>query len=254
MGQHRPGARQAARAGGRVDRRGAVAAAVDAAHAAVLAAGGTVRGQGARHETAAVLGLEPGAGRRQRRPELRGGTADDGRPARLLRPPRRAAAAAAQADADSGRRPVPSPASPAAAAVPAAGGPGASARRAARAGSPGVGALPGRCAACGPEAAEPAGGEHRRSVGMGRAAPAGSGPARLPAGVARRRAGRGVGQRAVPAAQSGRLRRLRRRSARGRPAIARPASSGTRGAAHGPRPRLAGDSRGKESARRERRR
>ena len=45
-------------------------------------------------------------------------------------------------------------------------------------------ARPGRCAACRPGASEPAGGQHRRSVGMGRAAPAGSGTAGVPAGVA----------------------------------------------------------------------
>ena len=42
----------------------------------------------------------------------------------------------------------------------------------------------GRRPALGFAAAEPAEGEHRRSVGMGRAAPAGSGTAGLPAGVA----------------------------------------------------------------------
>ena len=184
VGKHRPRARQAAGAGGRADRRGAVAPAVDAADVAVLAAGGAVRGQGTRDETAAVLHLEPGAGRRQRRPQLRSGTADDGRPAQLLRQARRAAEAAAEADAIGGRRSIPSPTPPAAPAVPAAGGSGASARRAARAGPPGVGARPGRRASCGPEAAEPAGRERRRSVGMGRAAPAGSGTAGLPARVA----------------------------------------------------------------------
>ena len=226
-----------------------------AAHAAVLAAGRTVRGQGTRDETAVVLGLEPGAGRRQRRPQLRSGTADDGRPARLLRQPRKAAGALAETDTDSGRRPIPSPTPPIVTAVPAAG----------RIGRIRSQRLPGRTAGGGcaarvddllsdPLAAEPAGGEHRRSVGMGRTARAGSGITGLPAGVARRRAGRGVGQRAAAAAESGSLRRVRQRSTRGQPAITRSAASGSRRSAHGPRPRLAGDSRGPQSERRERRR
>ena len=51
----------------------------------LLAARGTLRGQEARDEAVAVLRLERRARRRQRRPELRGGTADDGRSAQLLR-------------------------------------------------------------------------------------------------------------------------------------------------------------------------
>ena len=53
VGTHRPRARQAAEAGGRADRRGAVAPAVDAAHGGVLAAGGTVRGK--EHATKRLL-------------------------------------------------------------------------------------------------------------------------------------------------------------------------------------------------------
>ena len=56
---------------------------------AVLAAGRTGRGQGTGDEAPVVLRLEHGARRGQCRPELRGGTADGGRPARLLRQPRK---------------------------------------------------------------------------------------------------------------------------------------------------------------------
>ena len=89
MGKPRPRARQAARTRRGADRRETLATAVDAADAAVLAAGGTIRRQGASDETTAVLGLERGAGRRQRGPQLRGGTTDGGRPARVLRQPRK---------------------------------------------------------------------------------------------------------------------------------------------------------------------
>ena len=136
---------------------------------------GPFEGQGTSDEAPVVLRLERGAGRRQRRPELRSGTADDGRPARLLRKARRTAEATAETDTVNVRRSVPTSSPPAAPALPATGGPRASAGRAGRRGPPGLGASPSGRASGGPRASEPAGREHRRPVGMGGAALAGSG-------------------------------------------------------------------------------
>ena len=136
---------------------------------------GPFEGKERGDQAAVVLGLEHGTRRGQRRPELRSRTADDGRPARLLREARRAAAAAVEIDAVDGRRPVPASSPPAASAVPAAGGSRASAGRTGGAGPAGLGASPRRRAAGGPGASGSAGRAHRRPLGMGGAALAGSG-------------------------------------------------------------------------------
>ena len=122
---------------------------------------GPFEGKEQGDQTPVVLRLEHGARRGQRRPELRSGAADGGRPAREVRQPRRAAAAAVEADAVDGRRPIPASPPSAAPAVPAAGGSRASAGRAGGTGPPGLGASPRRRVAGGFRAAGPAGRAHR---------------------------------------------------------------------------------------------